>query len=531
MTGKIELTSEIEEMLQFYGSMYLRDQEKVNEIRERLTHTDPHKAYRWCKGISSEEEMDLIREELVIQWGWYAYKFFSAECDGVGLTKARKSLFSDRPALARLLFSLMQDRKGLREFFPGDNPPKGNLSWFSLQSITKLEQWGMQNISEEMAGGLFDLFQGKYQEKIHPFLGGKEELFLDLVFERLKGPERYRTMDEIIECLSTNIPGYTLIKYLGTGASGRVFLAKSTSLSFQSAIKVYEKETLCAGTTLGKAFKENLKDNATKSELTSFLELSHDHILKVSEPRISPSGQLYTVAPVLKDLSFYLKEKGREKLTWEEFKKIFEGILEGVRYLHKKRFLHRDIKPENILLTDELVAKVADLQGIISFEEQEKINEERPENGRWYGSLDYAAPEVILSGGFNHSVESDLYSIAVMAYNLLTGERLFDYSILKGGQKEHDLERVRTERAGEETYSKILKQRVLPSLDAVLEQQNSPCKFITERKRFAAKAFTKALAFSPKERYSSVEKMKTEIVHALDLIYEYTETFYPNLSI
>ena len=112
-----------------------------------------------------------------------------------------------------------------------------------------------------------------------------------------------------------------------------------------------------------------------------------------------------------KGLAFESSKKG-EKKKIELIKNFLQQILKGVNYLHKLGIMHRDIKPSNIFISHDNHLKLGDF-GISLFE--------KPTD--YYGTLDYAAPEMIMHLDYEKSV--DLWAIGCVAYQMYTGKAPF----------------------------------------------------------------------------------------------------------
>ncbi len=101
-----------------------------------------------------------------------------------------------------------------------------------------------------------------------------------------------------------------------------------------------------------------------------------------------------------------------------EVRRLLEQIALGLQAFHRLEMLHQDIKPENILIDDTNTVKIIDL-GSTKIAGIEEINKPLDQRDQVLGTASYSAPE-ILNGG-KGSVQSDLYSLGVIAYEMLTG--------------------------------------------------------------------------------------------------------------
>lgn len=116
----------------------------------------------------------------------------------------------------------------------------------------------------------------------------------------------------------------------------------------------------------------------------------------------------------------------KEKFTEKQVKKIIVQLLLALNYMHANNFIHRDIKPVNILILDKekLRMSIADF-GLSHFKEND------PRNVR--GSAGYIAPELLK--GKPATVNSDIFSLGVVFFNLLTGSNFFKGATEKESMK------------------------------------------------------------------------------------------------
>ncbi len=196
--------------------------------------------------------------------------------------------------------------------------------------------------------------------------------------------------------------GFSVVRHLGAGQTSYVYLAEHPSLG-EVALKL-PRETVMRDATLRRMFE---------NEVQITLKLAHDNIVRAHVG--SPTGR--TAHLVLEycaggTLDQRLLEVGR--MSIDATVDLILDIARGVRHCHSKSVLHRDIKPANVFLDADGRAKLGDFgTGVFMAEE----NTDR------VGTAFYMAPEIF--EGAQASVQSDVYSLGVVAYELLTGRRPF----------------------------------------------------------------------------------------------------------
>jgi serine/threonine protein kinase len=112
---------------------------------------------------------------------------------------------------------------------------------------------------------------------------------------------------------------------------------------------------------------------------------------------------------------FYTKRKNFKKpLTETESSKIMRQLIFGLNYMHQRGIIHRDLKPANMLMMDsnDLSIKITDFGTATYF------HTIRDEYG--IGSPAYCSPEMLINKGIRHDTSTDIWSVGVIAYELLT---------------------------------------------------------------------------------------------------------------
>jgi serine/threonine-protein kinase len=208
--------------------------------------------------------------------------------------------------------------------------------------------------------------------------------------------------------MPTRIGKYEVIRRLGQGAMGEVFLAKDPLIGREVAIK-----TIAAAQAQGDEPRERFLREARAAGT-----LSHPHLVTVHEFG-EDQGLLYLVMEYVpgEDLHTLIFHKA---LPPREILEVLAQVCEGLGYAHQRGVLHRDIKPSNIRVgrhNGKPVAKVMDF-GIARVTGSDFTG-----TGTLLGTFGYMAPEYIQTGKPNP--RSDLFAVGVILYEALTGERPF----------------------------------------------------------------------------------------------------------
>src|ERR1700682_406326 len=213
------------------------------------------------------------------------------------------------------------------------------------------------------------------------------------------------------------IAGYTILRWLGAGGMGEVYLAQHPRLPRRDALKVLSA-AVCSGSEYRKRFNREADIAPT---------LWHPHIVEVHD-RGDVDGQLWISMDYVEgtDAARLLAESYQDGMPPDDVVRIMTAVADALDYAHQRGLLHRDVKPANILMANPGTA-------------DERIMLADFGVSRWLGetstltgtnmtvvTVAYAAPEQLK--GEDVDGRADQYALAATAFQLLTGTPPFQHS-------------------------------------------------------------------------------------------------------
>ena len=201
---------------------------------------------------------------------------------------------------------------------------------------------------------------------------------------------------------------YEIIEKVGNGGMATVYKATDLVLKRYVAVKVLRDEFTTD--------EEFIKRFAAEAQ--SAASLTHPNIVSIYD--VGHEDNLYYIVMELikgKTLKQIINEDG--KLPWKWSLNIASQIASALETAHRNKIIHRDIKPHNIIITEDGIAKVTDF-GIAKVVSNSTITA----FGATIGSVHYFSPEHA-KGGYTDE-KSDIYSLGVVMYEMLTGQVPFD---------------------------------------------------------------------------------------------------------
>lgn len=211
---------------------------------------------------------------------------------------------------------------------------------------------------------------------------------------------------------------YDILDKLGEGGFGAVYLAQHTKLQKQVALKILHPQV--ASDEMLAAYFER--------EALALARLEHPNIVRVYDYD-QVDGLSFIVMEFVDGTNLDRILRDKKFLSAAESIPIFDQLLAALGYAHQNGIVHRDIKPSNIMITKANIVKITDF-GIAKVTGSAKLTR----TGTGAGSLLYMSPEQIRGKDIDN--RSDLYSVGVTMYQVLTGRTPFeadsDYEIMTG---------------------------------------------------------------------------------------------------
>ena len=217
----------------------------------------------------------------------------------------------------------------------------------------------------------------------------------------------------VTEVAGDSIGAYKLLEKIGEGGFGVVYMAKQEApVRRQVALKIVK---------LGMDTKQVVGRFEVERQALAMME--HPSIAKVLDAGSTETGRPYFVMELVHGVPI-TEFCNENRLTTEERLKLFVKVCHAVQHAHQKGVIHRDLKPSNILVTmhdDEAVPKVIDF-GIAKATQHDLTDKTLFTQFRHFlGTPAYMSPEQAQMSGLGVDTRSDIYSLGVLLYELLTG--------------------------------------------------------------------------------------------------------------
>lgn len=278
--------------------------------------------------------------------------------------------------------------------------------------------------------------------------------------------------------LPKNIGVYEVVSKIGQGGMGLVYLAKRADKEYEKnvAIKIVKHK-----------FVDDFVSKQFLKERQILANLDHPNITKLLDGGRTEEGLPYLVMEYVEGetINSYCDN---HKLTIKERLKLFRQVCSAVQYAHQRLIIHRDIKPSNILVTKEGTPKLLDF-GIAKLFNSE-ISQDNPTFTDVRALTPYYASPEQIQGKFT-DITTDVYSLGVVLYELLTGHRPYNVA----SNLPHEIEKAVCEQE--------------PEKPSVVINQSTEVKLTN-------KTFTITPDLVSQNRRTTFDKLKKDLVSDLD---------------
>ncbi len=252
----------------------------------------------------------------------------------------------------------------------------------------------------------------------------------------MRAPFTRTRMNEADKSLTTRLiqalgSAYTLDGEIGRGGMGVVFNARDERLKRQVAVKVLPPEL---------AFREEIRLRFLREAETA-ARLSHPHIVPIHSVGEGPDGLVYFVMAYVDGESLAAKLKRRGRLPSDEARRIMQETADALGAAHALGIIHRDVKPDNILLEGSRGRVVVTDFGIAKALSSTTGGATLTGTGVAIGTPHYMSPEQA-AGDREIDGRSDIYSLGVVAFQMLAGELPFHAPTVPGILMKHITERA-----------------------------------------------------------------------------------------
>jgi serine/threonine protein kinase/tetratricopeptide (TPR) repeat protein len=312
-------------------------------------------------------------------------------------------------------------------------------------------------------------------------------------------PERLEDFPRLLA--GDEIGPYRLVRRLGEGGMGVVWLAEQQApIRRRVALKIIKQ---------GMDTRQVVARFETERQVLA--RLDHPHIARVYDAGVTNRGRPYFVLEYVPGVPIteYCDE---HRLSVAERIALFLEVCEGVQHAHRNAIIHRDLKPHNVLVAvqeDRPVPKIIDFGVAKATDQTHAEHTIFTQLGQMVGTPEYMSPEQAAMSSLDIDTRTDLYSLGVLLYELLTGHLPFDSHELRQQsideirrrirEDEPPLPSARVSRLGDET-------RVVAR-----SQRSSPGKLISQLRGDLDWIVMKALDKDRNRRYGSPTELADDL--------------------
>jgi TolB-like protein/Flp pilus assembly protein TadD len=316
--------------------------------------------------------------------------------------------------------------------------------------------------------------------------------------------------------IGRRLGAYKIVRELGRGGMGAVYMAERADSEFRRSVAI-------------KLIKRGMDTDFIlrrfRNERQILATLDHPHIAKLLDGGTTEEGLPYFVMEYIEGKPIY-QYCDERRLTVAERLRLFAQVCDAVHYAHRSHVIHRDIKPSNIMVTPAGVPKLLDfgIAKVLNPEMAADITLDPTGTAMLLMTPEYAAPEQVC--GQLITPATDVYSLGVLLYELLTGHR--PYRLVH--RSPHEIARVICEE------EPVLPSEVVSDHEGLIDtrpRDNGDGGAVTFERVLGTRRATietlrpqlagdldavvmKALSKEPERRYQSAEELRADILNHLE---------------
>jgi serine/threonine protein kinase len=303
------------------------------------------------------------------------------------------------------------------------------------------------------------------------------------------------------ECAGMRIGSYALLQEIGEGGMANVWLAEQTRPVHRTGALKLIKPGLDSRQVLARF----------EAERQTLALMDHPNIAKVLDVGETANGRSYFVMELVNGprITTYCDE---HRLTLRQRLELFIPVCQAIQHAHQKGIIHRDIKPSNVMVADcdeKPLVKVIDFGVAKATGERFTEGTLSTELGTLIGTLEYMSPEQAELDNRDIDTRSDIYSLGVLLYELLTGTTPITHERLRQTSLSDLLRIIREEEPPKPSKRLSVLTHMLPSISA--QRQTDPAKLTHSVHGELDWIVMKALDKDRNRRYESANSLARDI--------------------
>ncbi|MEO1996046.1 MAG: protein kinase, partial [Planctomycetaceae bacterium] len=294
---------------------------------------------------------------------------------------------------------------------PGDTNPDLLLALIELDIHFRSQHGGAPKLVQyaarfpQQAAVIRDNLVGAYEKTVVPETGDQSD----------SGQTAVRPLESQRESTSRHVGPFKLLEKLGEGGMGEVYVADQLEpIKRRVALKLIRT-----------GMDNDQMIARFEAERQALAMMDHPHIARVLDAGVTADGQPYFAMELVQGISI-TKYCDRNRLGIPERLRLFVQVCRAIQHAHQKGILHRDLKPANVLVTQRdgvPLAKVIDFGLAKALQSEQRLTDKTlyTQMGLMVGTLEYMSPEQAEMNELGVDTRTDVYSLGVLFYELLTG--------------------------------------------------------------------------------------------------------------